>query len=337
MNEEIKKLTEIIDARSAEEKIEYFANVLEVQSDNSNAKVQLAGTDIIVTLLNKTGEILSVGDAVIVKAVNGDMSNALISYRFGIPKPISPTGGVKVISVTYNTETLTNQYQEFNTASELKTFLTDNGETLTGALKVTCDNSITDCTELFGSCSEITALDLTDFDASNVTNMDSMFSWASALTRITFGDFNTSKVTNMHQMFSNCGSLTYLDLRNFDTSNVTDMSYMFYNCHDLLSLNLNNFDTRKVENMQYMLARCSQVTDFDLRYLNVSNVTNMNYMFYNDARLKRIYCGKDWNTYVVTSSDSMFTRCTQLSGAATYSSSKVTVDYANPDTGYFTI
>lgn len=340
MDENIKKLINTIDSRSCETKDEYFGNVLSVQDGYNSAKVQLSGTDIEVILLNKTGEILSVNDSVIIKAVNGDMSNAIISYRFGTPKPISPSspsGDTKIPSITYSTATETDKYQEFSNGTELRNFIVNNGKNFIGELKVTCDNSITDCSELFTDCSEVTFLDLKDFDTSNVTNMSNMFSGASALTNIYLGEFNTSKVTNMNSMFESCRGLTFLNLKDFDTSKVTDMGYMFYNCTGLLSLNITSFNTGKVTNMAYMIGQCRKITDIDLRYFDTTNVANTNHMFYNDILLKRIYCGKDWNTDTVTDSASMFQRCTSLSGAINYSSSNVDISYANPDTGYFKI
>ena len=57
-----------------------------------------------------------------------------------------------------------------------------------------------------------------------------MFDYCSNLTSIDLSNFDTSNVTNMSCMFNNCSNLTSLDLSNFDTSKVTNMSRMFYCC-----------------------------------------------------------------------------------------------------------
>lgn len=75
---------------------------------------------------------------------------------------------------------------------------------------VTCDDDVTDMNFMFIGCYNITALDLSNFDASNVTDM-----WG---------------------MFWGCSSLTSLDLSNFDTSNVEDMGYMFSDCISLTTI-----------------------------------------------------------------------------------------------------
>ena len=60
-------------------------------------------------------------------------------------------------------------------------------------------------------------------------NKDSgeMFLAMSNLTSLDLSDFDTSQVTRMDYMFYGMSSLTTLDLSNFDTSNVTRMPFMF--------------------------------------------------------------------------------------------------------------
>ena len=53
------------------------------------------------------------------------------------------------ISITYNTSTESNITQNFSTATELKTFISNNKANFTGAMKVVCDNSITDCSKIY--------------------------------------------------------------------------------------------------------------------------------------------------------------------------------------------
>ena len=58
--------------------------------------------------------------------------------------------------------------------------------------------------------------------------MSGMFFECSSLTNIDLSNFNAQNVTNMSFMFYKCSSLTNIDLSNFNTQNVTDMSFMFY-------------------------------------------------------------------------------------------------------------
>ena len=78
--------------------------------------------------------------------------------------------------------------------------------------------------------SEVTSIDLSALDTSQVTNMGSMFSHCYDLTSLDVSNLDTSQVTNMNSMFFGCSSLTSLDVSNFDTSNVTNMDFMFCDC-----------------------------------------------------------------------------------------------------------
>ena len=105
---------------------------------------------------------------------------------------------------------------------------------------------------MFHSLSLIQSIDLSSFDARNVTNMGRMFSGCSSLKNINFSSFNTSKVTNMQYMFHLCISLETLDVSSFDTSQVVNFESMFRSCSKLKFLNLSNFNTRSEQNMSFM-------------------------------------------------------------------------------------
>ncbi len=132
---------------------------------------------------------------------------------------------------------------------------------------------------MFYGCNNLTSLDLSNFNTTNVTNMSGMFYGCNNLTSLDLSNFNTTKVTDMQQMFYNCPSLTSLDLSNFNTTNVTNMQFMFYVCRNLISLNVSNFNTTNVTDMRNMFSGCSSLTSLNLSNFNTSNVTNMIYMF----------------------------------------------------------
>ena len=129
----------------------------------------------------------------------------------------------------------------------------------------------------------LTTLDLSNFDTSQVTDMSYMFYWMSRLTALDVSNFDTSKATNMNKMFSRTDKLITLDLSNFDTSQVTDMSYMFDDADNLTTLDLSNFDTSKVTNMDHMFSNTYNLTTLDLSNFNTSKVTNMDSMFFTSG------------------------------------------------------
>ena len=136
-----------------------------------------------------------------------------------------------------------------------------------------------DARSMFYWMSNLTSLDLSNFDTSKVIDMKSMFYCMRNLTTINLSNFDTSRVTNMSSMFYDMSSLTALDLSSFDTSQVTDMSDMFYNMRNLTTINLSNFDTSRVTNMGNMFSYMTGITTLDLSNFDTSQVTNMYGMF----------------------------------------------------------
>ena len=125
---------------------------------------------------------------------------------------------------------------------------------------VVCDGNVTNTTEMFSNCDELTSIDLSNFNTSKVVYMSGMFYYCFRITTLDLSNFDTSKVKFMNYMFYHCSDLTKLDLSNFDTSNVTGMSDMFGSCYNLTTLDLSNFDTSKVKDMECMFHNCPRLT-----------------------------------------------------------------------------
>ena len=178
----------------------------------------------------------------------------------------------------------------------------------------------------------LTTLDLSNFDTSQVTDMSYMFYWMSRLTALDVSNFDTSKATNMNKMFSRTDKLITLDLSNFDTSQVTDMSYMFDDADNLTTLDLSNFDTSKVTNMDHMFSNTYNLTTLDLSNFNTSKVTNMDSMFFTSGLTSLNL--SSFNTSKVTNMDRMFSNTYNLTtlDLSNFNTSKVT----NMDSMFFT-
>ena len=121
---------------------------------------------------------------------------------------------------------------------------------------------LSSCSSMFSNNGNISSLDVSNFDTSQVTDMNNMFFYCTALTSLDVSNFVTSQVTNMSSMFNYCTALTSLDVSNFDTSKVTNMRNMFYHCSSLTSLDVSNFDTSKVTVAIAMFYGCSALTNF---------------------------------------------------------------------------
>ena len=170
---------------------------------------------------------------------------------------------------------------------------------------------MTNASNIFMFCENLTSIDLSNLDTSNITNMRSMFSGCKNLNNLDLSSFDTSKVTDMSYMFSGCKNLDSLDLSSFDTSNVTDMFYMFSGCENLDSLDLSSFDTSKVRAMQGMFSECESLKRLDLSFFDTSNVTSMSFMFNYCSSLESLNVSS-FDTKKVTSMYSMFSGCNNL-------------------------
>ena len=73
---------------------------------------------------------------------------------------------------------------------------------------------------LFSSCSNLTNINIKDWDTSNIESMDGMFYGCKNLTSLDLSGWNTPKLKSIGYMFYNCTALTKLDIRNFDFSNI---------------------------------------------------------------------------------------------------------------------
>ena len=160
--------------------------------------------------------------------------------------------------------------------------------TIEASFKGSNTSKVTDMSNMFSFCNDLTSLDLSGWNTNNVIDMRYMFYGCGNLTSLDVSNFDTSKVTNMSYMFSDCSCLTKLDVSNFDTSNVTSMYSMFSGCSGLKSLDLSSFNTTNVNDMEDMFNGCRALTSLDLSGWDISNLDNMNGMFSNCISLTTI-------------------------------------------------
>ena len=176
-------------------------------------------------------------------------------------------------------------------------------------LKVT--DKVTTMGSMFYNCSNLTQLDLSNFNTSNVTNMENLFRGCSKLTQLDVSNWDTSKAQYMHHMFNSCSQLTQLDVSNWDTSQVKHMYNMFNNCSQLTQLDVSNWDTSQATRMDNMFHNCSQLTQLDVSNWDTSKVTNMNAMFRSCSKLTQLDVS-NWDTNNVKYMSYMFHTCYQV-------------------------
>ena len=115
------------------------------------------------------------------------------------------------------------------------------------------------CENMFKGLVNISKIDLSNFNSSQVTNMASMFEGCSNLKTITFGNMNTSNVKDMSGMFNNIFELTSLDLSKFNTSNVISMKKMFAGAKKLKFSNISYFTGSSLLSIYNMFYDCNEL------------------------------------------------------------------------------
>ena len=101
-------------------------------------------------------------------------------------------------------------------------------------------SKITDMSYLFAmfDAYNLSKIDISKWDTSNVTNMDSMF-YCCKFFNSDISKWDVSKVTNMNSMFEGCSKFN-CDLSKWDVRNVRDMKYLFQGCSNF-SADLSNW------------------------------------------------------------------------------------------------
>ena len=122
----------------------------------------------------------------------------------------------------------------------------------------------TSCYKWFYGCENLTTIEGFEyFNTENVTNMRYMFGWCTSLKSLDLTNFNTENVTDMYYMFYNCTSLESLDLTNFNTAKVTNMTAMFRKCSALKTIYASDkFVTDQVTEGSDMFYHCFNLKDY---------------------------------------------------------------------------
>ena len=105
---------------------------------------------------------------------------------------------------------------------------------------------------MFFNCSELTSLDINNFDTESVISMSYMFCLCNHLSSLNLNNFYTPSLQETVYMFYSCTGLTSLEINNFITKSVTNMKNMFYGCMNLKELNLISFNTDNLETCDNM-------------------------------------------------------------------------------------
>lgn len=137
---------------------------------------------------------------------------------------------------------------------------------------------------------------LNDFDEHTVvlkikdkqTSMYRMFYDNTNLTSVDLSQFDTSLVTTMKECFMDCHNVQDVCLDKVKTLNVQDMSYMFLNCYDLKNIDCSSFDTRNAKSIFGMFNNCANLESVNIPYFRLPEKAGIGTMFKDCNKLKSV-------------------------------------------------
>ena len=150
--------------------------------------------------------------------------------------------------------------------------------------------TISSCKNLFHGCFDITEIDLSKFDTSEVTSCQDMFRGCTSLTSLNILNFSSAKFIS--KMFYNCLSLTSIDLSSFNIQ-VERMNSIFEGCENLEYINMSNFDGNSLMGFNDLF---KNVPDNIVICLDENNIKNE---ILDQIKLKSCYtidCSNDWKS-----------------------------------------
>ena len=161
---------------------------------------------------------------------------------------------------------------------------------------------------IFYGCTELTSIDLTGWNTSNIQNFSAMFERDNKLATIKgIEDFDTSSATNLSYIFKNT-AIESLDLSKWDVSNAQHLTALFRASKLKTLTGISNWDVSNAYYMHYMF----DLTNIDT--IDISNwKTNGNLKYttfmFSNANISNIYMN-NMTFDTVTNNTDMFKNST---------------------------
>ena len=104
-------------------------------------------------------------------------------------------------------------------------------------------SKLTNIRQLFGNCKSLKSVTFpANMSAAPLEQISSVFSGCENLTALDLSGWNTSNVKDMSHVFAGCKALTSLNVSGWNVSNVKAMDYIFSGCSSLTSLDLSTWN-----------------------------------------------------------------------------------------------
>ena len=196
-------------------------------------------------------------------------------------------------------------------------------------------SNVTDSSWAFNNCHSLETLDVSGWCTTNIKNMEFMFRNCYKLNTLDVSKWDMSNVTNIFEMFVHCEKINGLDVSNWNTSNMIRMDGVFNNCQSLTSIDVSNWDITNIKNLGGMFNNTA-LTSLDLSKWDTSNVEGIGWMFFSCDTLIKLDIS-NWDLNKVTTMENIFNDCPSLTSIimtdSDYTSINKILEQLPPDNG----
>ena len=180
---------------------------------------------------------------------------------------------------------------------------------------------ITDLSYMLNNCKNVTKVDFSEWDNSQVTSMEAMFQLTNLDSNSIIGGLFEKKtnpnLTNIKAMFCKCVNIKEIpNLNNlfYSKNNIKDIGMLFNGCKNLQKINGDKWYADNITNMSYAFNRCESLEEIHLgKNFTTNNVKNMCGLFNGCTKLKKVPSAiSGWNIQNVEDISIMFQGCQAL-------------------------
>ncbi len=158
-------------------------------------------------------------------------------------------------------------------------------------IKIIFKKKLSRCNNLFSGCNQISEIDCSNFDCSQIVDCSGMFEDCSKLIKLNLGNLTFALSSDFRGMFQNCKNLEELDVSCFDTKNSLTFRSMFEGCSKLKEINVSKFKSSKCQDISNMFYKCKSITSIDMINWNMKSIKYEIHCFFFSLSLKASYYG----------------------------------------------
>jgi len=161
----------------------------------------------------------------------------------------------------------------------------------------------------FYGCSNLTELNVSNWDTSNIGPANFFANGCSSLTSLDVSGWDTSNFTSLGGFIQGCTNLQNLDVSNWDTSNVTSFAAFAQSCTNLQSLDVSGWNTSSANTFGNFMFNCSSITTLDISGWDTSNVTSFSTFARGCTSLTTLTVGNAFDNTIATNCGNAFLNC----------------------------